>query len=251
MVSLLIGVAGDSGVGKSYFVRLLTSELRNAVQIQADDFHIYGRDERKRRGISPLNPVASDLDGMYKFLKNLKNNRTAEKPVYNHKTGTALSSFEKIKPAKFVICEGLLPFHTRKLARLFGLKIFMEAEKELQVLWKLKRDSKRGYSKEFDLVQRISDYKLYVEPQKKLADILVEPYQAKYFRGVGYRLLFRKAQPAKLPLAYEPKSKYFVSLVNGKDTELAFEGALPEKFGAKSPARAAARIIAKQIRVLK
>lgn len=58
----IIGVAGDSGSGKSTF----TSGIKNMLgedlvaTISLDDYHLYGREERASLNITPLNPAAND-----------------------------------------------------------------------------------------------------------------------------------------------------------------------------------------------
>jgi phosphoribulokinase len=86
---VLIGVAGDSGCGKSTFLRRL-SDLFGAefmTVICLDDYHSLDRKQRKEAGVTALNPKANNFDLMYEQIKALKEGNSIDKPIYNHETG--------------------------------------------------------------------------------------------------------------------------------------------------------------------
>ena len=64
---VLIGVAGDSGCGKSTFLRRLTDlfgeELITVICL--DDYHSLDRIQRKETGITALDPRANNFDLIY------------------------------------------------------------------------------------------------------------------------------------------------------------------------------------------
>ena len=61
--TFIIGVAGDSGSGKTTFTRAIRSIFGNnmVTTISLDDYHVLDRDERKRTGITPLSPEANNF----------------------------------------------------------------------------------------------------------------------------------------------------------------------------------------------
>ena len=61
-----IGVAGDSGSGKTTFTRGLREIFGESLvsTITLDDYHTLGREERHLRGITPLAPEANDFEGL-------------------------------------------------------------------------------------------------------------------------------------------------------------------------------------------
>ena len=85
-----IGVAGDSGSGKTTFTQgirsIFGSELVSTITL--DDYHRYDREERKKLGITALNPAANRIDQLESDLGRLKQGMPVDKPVYNHDTGT-------------------------------------------------------------------------------------------------------------------------------------------------------------------
>ncbi len=174
----LIGVAGDSGTGKSKFAELLKCSLKEVGHISLDDYHKYSREERKTLGITPLNPKANDFKLMYKHLKSIKQGKEIIKPVYDHSRGVIIKDAEHFVPKRVVIVEGLLPFYYKRLSKLFDLKIFFDISEELKLRWKIQRDkTQRHYKKEFDLEQRKVDYVKYVLPQKHICDIIFEVFK--------------------------------------------------------------------------
>ena len=125
--TVVIGLAADSGCGKSTFMRRLTSVFGGAAEppkggnpdsntlisdtttvICLDDYHSLDRTGRKEKGVTALDPRANDFDLMYEQVKAIKDGIAVEKPIYNHVTGL-LDPPELIKPPKILVIEGLHP----------------------------------------------------------------------------------------------------------------------------------------------
>lgn len=125
--TVVIGLAADSGCGKSTFMRRLTSVFGGAAEppkggnpdsntlisntttvICLDDYHSLDRTGRKEKGVTALDPRANDFDLMYEQVKALKEGKAVDKPIYNHVTGL-LDPPELIKPPKILVIEGLHP----------------------------------------------------------------------------------------------------------------------------------------------
>ena len=104
---VLIGVAGDSGCGKSTFLRRLSDLFGEQFMtvICLDDYHSLDRKQRKAQKVTALNPKANNFDLMYEQIKALKEGNPIDKPIYNHETGE-LDPPEKVKPNKIVVIEG-------------------------------------------------------------------------------------------------------------------------------------------------
>jgi len=121
--SFLIGVAGDSGSGKTILTNgiryILGRDVVNTISL--DDYHKYDRKERGELEITPLIPEANDLDLLLEHVKMLKEGERIFKPIYDHSTGT-FKDREWFEPKKVVILEGLLPFYTEELRELLDFK---------------------------------------------------------------------------------------------------------------------------------
>merc|ERR1719310_444251 len=198
---LIIGVAADSGCGKSTFMRRLTSifggdvvgplgggfgnggwETNTLVSdlttvICLDDYHLNDRNGRKVSGLTALNPLENNFDLMYEQVNALKNGETVEKPIYNHVNGT-LDTPEKIEPTPIIIFEGLHPMHDERVRDLLDFTLYLDISDEVKLNWKIQRDmEERGHSLESIMASieaRKPDFDAYIDPQKADADMIIE-----------------------------------------------------------------------------
>ena len=74
------------------------------------------REERRRLGVTPLNPDANNLVQLETDVARLKEGRAIQKPVYNHETGT-FGLPVPFASKKIIILEGLHTLFTPRLAR--------------------------------------------------------------------------------------------------------------------------------------
>lgn len=103
-----IGVAGDSGSGKTTFTHGIREIFGNDLvsTITLDDYHSLDRHGREALGITALNPEANRIDRLEEDLIRLRRGVPIEKPVYNHATGT-FDTPAVFRPRKILILEGL------------------------------------------------------------------------------------------------------------------------------------------------
>ncbi|MEI6292436.1 MAG: phosphoribulokinase [Methanomicrobiales archaeon] len=185
-----IGVAGDSGSGKTTFTQGVRSIFGSDLvcTITLDDYHLYDREGRKERGITALNPAANRIDQLEKDLDLLKQGIPVEKPVYNHDTGKFDPAIT-FNPKKILILEGLHTFFTPQLRNNLDFMLFVDPVQELKYDWKIKRDIKnRGYSAadvKKEIEERKPDYERYIAPQKEFADAVIGIGYSEYGRDLG------------------------------------------------------------------
>mmetsp|Transcript_14464 Transcript_14464/g.20392 ORF Transcript_14464/g.20392 Transcript_14464/m.20392 type:complete len:398 (+) Transcript_14464:64-1257(+) len=200
-VPIVIGVAADSGCGKSTFMRRLTSifggdvvgplgggfdnggwETNTLVSdlttvICLDDYHLNDREGRKVSKLTALDVRENNFDLMYEQVKALKNGETVSKPIYNHVNGT-LDTPETIEPTPIIIFEGLHPMHDERVNDLLDFSLYLDISDEVKLNWKIQRDmEERGHSLESILASieaRKPDFEAYIAPQKAKADLVVE-----------------------------------------------------------------------------
>jgi len=185
-----LGVAGDSGSGKTTFTEGIRSIFGKDLvsTISLDDYHTLDRDGRRKQGLTALNPKANRIDQLEQDLVQLKHGVPVEKPVYNHTTGV----FDPpviFHPQKILILEGLHTLFTPTLRKYLDFTLFVDPTKEVKSDWKIRRDVKiRGYSRDAviqEMAEREPDYERYIAPQKKFADAVIGIDYSEYGRHLG------------------------------------------------------------------
>jgi phosphoribulokinase len=176
--SIVIGVVGDSGAGKTTLTRGLTRVLGDAqvTSLSADDYHRFDRRQRAEVGLTPLHPDCNHLDILTQHLIHLRRGEPVLKPVYDHRYGSFRPP-EYVRPATFLVVEGLLNFHTETLRSVHDVLVALAPPEGLRRAWKLKRDvTRRGYTTDevlAELDRRQRDAEAYIQPQRAHADIVV------------------------------------------------------------------------------
>ncbi len=186
----ILGVAGDSGSGKTTFTEGIRSIFGTDLvsTITLDDYHSLDRDSRRKQGLTALNPEANRIEQLEQDLILLKRGVPVEKPVYNHTTGL-FDPPVVFHPKKILILEGLHPLFTPALRRYLDFTLFVDPTKEVKSDWKIRRDVKmRGYARE-DVIQEMAerepDYERYIAPQKEFADAVIGIDYSEYGRHLG------------------------------------------------------------------
>ena len=178
----LVGVAGGSGSGKTYFTRALQTRLgKSACEIvYQDNFY---RDQSKRfdfdgGSVNFDHPDSIDFTLLAEQMKELKTGKAVEIPIYDFKTHSRLENTLRVEPRPVVLVDGILIFHSEPLRALFDDLIFFDTPEELRFQRRLERDVKeRGrtpegvHSQFFKQVKPMHD--LFVEPSKNFARTVV------------------------------------------------------------------------------
>jgi phosphoribulokinase len=186
----IIGVAGDSGSGKTTFVRGITNMFGEDMvcNFSLDDYHKYDREQREKKKITALNPEANNLDQLYEDLVKLKKGQAIMKPVYDHSNGK-FGKPVKFEPKPIVIIEGLMPFYTEKLRDIVDFKVFVDPERSIKRKWKIKRDvQERGHKLEDvmpEIIAREPDYKKYIDFEKIYAEVVIKIHPTKFVDVMG------------------------------------------------------------------
>jgi len=185
---VVIGVAADSGCGKSTFLRRILGALGTEVTpghtavgdmmtvICLDDYHTNDRAGRKATGLTALDARENDFALMGTQIEALKQGKAVYKPVYNHDTGNK-DPPELIEPNKVMVFEGLHPIYDEKARAQLDLGIYIDIVNDVKFAWKVQRDvAERGWTEEQvreDIDKRLPDFSKYVDPQKADADVVL------------------------------------------------------------------------------
>jgi uridine kinase len=178
----IIGIVGATGSGKSMFSKMLSDKFIGKVVHIASDMYYKDQSHEPfaKRVLGNMDrPRALDFSLLAKHLKMLINGKSIKRPIYDFAKHVRKKRAVVVEPKPVIIVEGLLILADKKLRDFFDLKIYLEVDDDLRLARRIKRDVKEGRNKSLEaaieqyLTSARPMYKLYVEPQKDLADIII------------------------------------------------------------------------------
>ena len=181
MSTILIGIAGGTGSGKTTLTRHLKEHFGQEVTVISHD-NYYKRQDGKtyeeRAKVNYDHPSAFDTDLLIEHLRQLKAGHSIQCPVYSYSDHNRTDRTVEIFPTKVIIVEGILIFQNPTLRDMFDIKIFVETDADVRILRRALRDvEERGRSMQSVVTQYLTTVKpmheQYVEPSRKYADIVV------------------------------------------------------------------------------
>jgi uridine kinase len=180
--SYLIGVAGGSGSGKTFFARALRQQLGAAVceLVYQDNFYIdqSARFDRDGGSVNFDHPDAIDFSLLATCLRQLRSGESTTIPLYDFVTHSRAPNGMAVKQRPIILIDGILIFHSREVRELFDERIFFDTPEDIRYQRRLERDVKeRGRKPEgvraqfFNQVKPMHDQ--FVETSKKYANRVV------------------------------------------------------------------------------
>lgn len=181
MESIVIGIAGGTGSGKSTFTNRLQAAFPDEVAVLYHDNYYRAQDDipfEERKKTNYDHPAALETDLLVEHLKALKNGQTIACPVYDYTRHTRSKEVTIVEPRSIILLEGILVLSDPQLRNLMDIKIFVEADADERILRRVSRDVKqRGRDLDGIIQQYLTTVKpmhyAYVEPTKALADIVI------------------------------------------------------------------------------
>lgn len=181
MKSIVIGIAGGTGSGKSTFTKKLKAAFGDEVAVLYHDN--YYRDQsdmtmEERKKINYDHPDAMETELLVRHLKELKAGKAIECPTYDYTQYTRAEAAVRVEPKKVILLEGILVLADEQLRELMDIKIYVEADADERILRRIIRDVKeRGRDIEGVACQYLTTVKpmhyLYVDPTRSMADIVI------------------------------------------------------------------------------
>ena len=181
MSTILIGIAGGTGSGKTTLTRHLKEHFGQEVTVISHD-NYYKRQDGKtyeeRAKVNYDHPSAFDTDLLIEHLRQLKAGYSIQCPVSSYSDHNRTDRTVEIFPTKVIIVEGILIFQNPTLRDMFDIKIFVETDADVRILRRALRDvEERGRTLQSVVTQYLTTVKpmheQYVEPSRKYADIVV------------------------------------------------------------------------------
>lgn len=178
---IVIGIAGGTGSGKTTITREIVEHFGSDVTVIYHDNYYKEHHDMSYEERSKLNydhPDAFDTDLLVEDLKALRQGEAIECPLYDYTIHDRSSQTLMIRPARVIIVEGILIFHSPALRDQMDIKLFVDADADVRILRRIQRDVKeRGRSLDSVISQYLTTVKpmheAFVEPSKRYADIII------------------------------------------------------------------------------
>ncbi|RZK48866.1 MAG: uridine kinase [Pedobacter sp.] len=179
---LIIGIAGGSGSGKTFFLNSFLHHFKQdeVTLVSQDDYYIPAGEMTQEENKLYNFDLPSTIDDQQFLIdiKKLIKGDVVYKKEYNFNNPLAVVKILEINPAPILIVEGLFILHFREIAELLDIRIFIEADEEVALARRIKRDGlERGYPEE-DVIYKwenhvVPAYKEYLLPYKDHCDKII------------------------------------------------------------------------------
>lgn len=181
MSSIIIGIAGGTGSGKSTFTNRLKEAFKDDVAVIYHDNYYKRQDDvpfEDRKKVNYDHPDSLETDLMLHHLELLKSGHAIDCPVYDYSQHNRSDKILHIEPKKIILAEGILLLSDPRIRSMIDIKIYVEADADERILRRIVRDVKeRGRDLDNIVDQYLTTVKpmhyLYVEPTRALADIVI------------------------------------------------------------------------------
>lgn len=179
---IVIGVAGGTGSGKTTVAQEIVKRVGpdRLTYIQHDSYY---RDwselplaDRDHRNFDHPDSLETEL--LIDHLKQLREGRAIDLPVYDFRTHSRTSATRRVEPKPVILVEGILIFVEKALRDLIDVKVFVDTDADLRFIRRLKRDiAERSRTMESVIDQYLATVRPmhleFVEPSKRYADLII------------------------------------------------------------------------------
>jgi uridine kinase len=180
--TFILGVAGGSGSGKTYFAQELVRALGDhATIVYQDNFYIdqSHRFDHDGGSVNFDHPESLDLKLLARCLAELKTGASTKIPIYDFKTHSRAKEELHVEATSIVIVDGILIFHPDYLRAQFDEMIFFDTPEMIRYERRLERDvNERGRTPEGVKAQFLNQVKpmhdQFVDPSKVHAHTIVK-----------------------------------------------------------------------------
>jgi uridine kinase len=182
VATIVIGVAGGSGSGKTTVVRRIVDSLGpdQATVLDHDRYYRDRNDLRfeERAALNYDHPDSLETDLLVTHLDQLRSGRPVEVPTYDFSRYARLPITATAFPRRAIIVEGILVFVDAALRERMDIKVFVDTDDDTRFIRRLQRDvAERGRTMDSVIDQYQSTVKPmhleFVEPSKRYADVIL------------------------------------------------------------------------------
>ena len=179
--SIVIGIAGASGAGKTTLANKLKNSLGEGVTIICQDNYYKDLSHLSPAERAKINfdaPSSIDIDLLKTHLKALKSGKAINLPIYDFVTHSRTKKTIKVEPKKILIIEGCLVFAVPEVRDVCDMKLFVDADMDICLCRRIERDQlERGRTfpdikKQYLKTVRPMFLK-HIAPSKAFADLII------------------------------------------------------------------------------
>lgn len=166
-------VAGGSGSGKTKLAKRLASLDSRILYITMDDFFTVPVLRGNEKDYD--DPESYQLEKVNLCLYGLKRGREVIKPVYKKEDNSHKKENKRLQAGGAVVLDGLFALNQAVIAEV-DLKIFVDADSELRLLRRIKRDSHFQSIQDVKAKWKFAEeaFVRYIAETRKAADILIK-----------------------------------------------------------------------------
>ena len=181
-MSKIVLIGGGSASGKTYVLRKVLEQIpedkitRISIDDYYKDFGVLPMEERVK--VNYDHPKAFDWKLLNSQIKDLKDGKTIEKPIYDFTIHGRSMMTEVVEPKELIIIEGIMALVNKDLRALGDLKVYINASRERRLVRRIERDQReRGRSYESIIEQYFSTvlpmYEEIIAPSQYYADLII------------------------------------------------------------------------------
>ncbi len=184
--TMIIGVAGASGSGKTKLANGLANQIRselggNLVSMIGEDAYYFDQSSipfEQRELVNYDHPDALETELLSRHLQQLIDGVGVQVPQYDFSQHTRKSETTPIAPSRLIIVEGILLFHDAKIRELLDLKVYVDVAQEICLTRRLMRDIEERGRELSSVLNQYQNFvrpmfKEFVEPSRDMADLVV------------------------------------------------------------------------------
>jgi len=189
-MALIVGITGGSASGKTFIAEEVCRRIGKDAAVVCQDwfFKEYSEIPKDSSGLRNFDlPENFEWEMIREALESLKAGKGCTVPKFGHLKGR--NGFKEFGARQVIVFEGFLAFANPEVNRLFDLKVFVKVPESERFRRRLFRDVNERKIPEENVKKQwneqvLKGHWLFVEPQEKLADLVVDGTDRNSFRKV-------------------------------------------------------------------